>query len=257
MWWGMWLGCARFVPMAEVTDVGLSKITLSGVGVVAEVEVTNPWWSPFTVDALSWSFTIGEATLTAGELAKAVYVRPNGITTVEVPLELAYADLASATAALTAPQVPYALNLDVHASTDGGPMHWPLSFEGTLPRIEAPTLDLVDWSTQMNGTDLEVDLVVKLGLPSGFALHDGAWRLTVDEHRIGQGRFETQPDGPLHFPLVVDATGSTKAWWAWLQGEAKVLALDLEGAVSTPIGIVPLDLHQGMSIGGSKEVAKP
>ncbi|MEM6927880.1 MAG: LEA type 2 family protein [Myxococcota bacterium] len=250
MWWGWWLGCGVFAPTVDVTGVGLSQVTLADVEVTATVDVTNPWWTPFTVDALSWSLTVGGATLTAGELDKAVFVRPNGITTVDVPLRVAYADLADATAALTATEIPYALALDLHATTPGGPWHWPIAIEGAIPKIAAPTLDLVDWSTEVKDGNLEVDVVVKLGLPDGFALHDGSWQLAVDTHRLGGGRFASMPDGPLHLPLVVDSGGTTRAWWAWVQGQAGVIALDVDGAVTTPAGIVPLSLHQSMPVGG-------
>lgn len=249
MWWGMWLGCGVFVPSVDVTSVELSGITMSAAEVTASVDVKNPWWTPFTVDALAWSLTVGGAVVTAGELQHAVFVRPNGITTVEVPITLAYSDLAGATAALSAPEVPYGLTLDVHATTPGGPWHWPLAIEGAIPKLSAPTLDLVDWSTQVKGGNLEVDVIVKLGLPAGFALHDGVWRLSVDEHRLGEGRFEAQPDGPLHLGLVVDTAGTSRAGWSWLEGSAETIALDLEGAVVTPAGIVPLSLHQSMAVG--------
>lgn len=250
MVWGMWLGCAAVMPTAEVTDVTLSRITLSDVGVRARVDVSNPWWEPFTVESLAWSFTIGGAIVTAGDLERPVYVRPSGITTLEVPFAVAYSDLATATRAMTEPNVPFALSIDVHAATAGGPWHLPLAFEGALPKLTPPTLDLVDWSADVQGTDLAVDVVVKLGLPAGFALHDGAWELSVDAYRLGHGRFVTRPEGPLHLPFVVSTADTAAAGWSWMQGEAKQITLDLQGAASTPIGIVPLDLHQGFTIGG-------
>jgi len=215
--------------------------------------VTNPWWTPFTLDALSWSMTVGDATLTAGELNEAVFVRPNGITAVDVPLTLAYSDLAAVTSAMSAPEIPFELTLDVHATTPGGPWHWPLAIQGAIPKLSAPSLDLVDWTTSIDGGNLMVDVVVKVGLPAGFALHGGSWRLSVDEHRLGGGHFSTEPDGPLHLGLVVDTGGTTQAGWQWVTGRAADLVLDLDGAVRTPAGIVPLSLHQTWMVGAAPD----
>ena len=257
MWWGMWLGCGAFVPTAEVTSVELSNVAMTQAEVTAWVDVTNPWWSPFTIDALTWSMTVGGAALTAGELKKAVFVRPNGITAVDVPLTFAYSDLASLPGALGGPEVPFALAVDVHATTPGGPWHWPLAIEGAIPKLSAPTLDLVDWSTQVQDGNLEVDVVVKLGLPQGFSLHDGSWKVTVDEHRIGEGSFAADPEGPLHLGLVVDATGTGRAGWSWLEGSANALVVDLSGSVRTPAGIVPLQLNQALAVGGEAARNEP
>ncbi len=248
----MWIGCGVFAPAVEVTGVGLSHVTLEDVEVTAKVDVTNPWWSSFTLDALTWSLSVGSATLTSGELDKPVFVRPNGITTVEVPITLAYADLAAATRSLGAPEVPYRLALDVHATTPGGPWHWPVAIEGAIPKISPPTLDLVDWSATTRDGNLEVDVIVKLGLPEGFALHDGTWRLAVDEHRLGEGRFASRSEGELHLPLVVDPGGTTRAGWAWVNGEAEVLSLDVDGAVITPAGVVPLSMHRALRVGSER-----
>jgi len=267
MWWGIWLGCGTFVPWVEPTGAELTRITVfgadvmgasggepvSGVEVTADLDVHNPWWSPFTVDELAWSMTIGGTTLTAGELQKGVFVRPNGITRVRVPLTITWADFRAATASLAGPEVPYTLDLYVHATTAGGPWEWPVHIEGALPRFSAPTIDLVDWSTEVQGSALAIDVVVKVGLPEGFALHDGRWRLSVDDHRLGEGRFASRPDGPLHLPLVVDAGGTGAAGWSWLTGEARSLRFDLEGAIVTPAGIVPLEVHQAFPVGGTAD----
>jgi len=264
MWWGMLLGCGVLVPSVEPIEVELSRFTVygidlageggdagaSGVEIMAVLDVHNPWWAPFTIDELGWSFRVGDSALTSGELERGVFVRPNGITRVEVPIEITFADFAAATAELSAAEVPYALQLDVRAAAAGGPWHWPVLVEGAVPRMSVPTFDLVDWSADIEGSTLEVDVVVDVGMPEGFALHDGAWRLSVDEHRLGSGRFESRPEGPLHLPVVVDAGGTSAAGWSWMRGEARAMRFDLEGAVVTPAGVVPLEARRLFDIGG-------
>lgn len=249
----LWLASCGLigVPTASVEGVALTGMTLTEASMDVTVGVDNPMLVDLHSEGLRWSFDVGSQTVAKGTSSAPAMLAAGARSPITVPLTIGYADLWNAVGeGFSGSELPYKLSLELDAITPMGEMTLPLVYEGALPPLRAPSIDIVDlaWEVEADGR-LRVDLSLKLGLPESFSLTRLDWTVDVDGRVLGSAAVDVRADGALRFPVRLDPRGAAEASWDWLTGSARELRLVLDGTVGTPLGTIPLATRTSLVLG--------
>ncbi len=233
------LGCASRLPSARVEGVSLTDLGLSQASAEVAVAVDNPLLVDVPLEGWRWELSVADHAVGRGAGAAPLVLAANGVTTVPIPVEVVYAELAAA-AGQAGSEVPYEVRVELDVATPRGAVTLPLAHQGTLPRLEAPTLDVVAVRPGLDGARLTLEVELAVGLPPGLAIEALAFSASVGGAVIGEGAVLPGEDGRLVLPLAVDASQAAAASWAAAWGQAGAVSLTLDGRVATPLGSVPV-----------------
>ncbi len=237
-------------PIPSVQGLSLSHLGLEQAGLQIALEVDNPLWVDVPLQSLRWELVVDRDRVAHGERTAPLILSASGATVVPIPVEIRYADLWEAAKHTLQPEVPYRLSLEADVVTPRGAITLPLGHEGTLPRLALPSIDVLDVDLRRDGSQVGIDLGLKLGLPAGWVIPTLDWMVEVDARLLGQGALQVAEDGTLQVPVRFDPRQAALASWDWAWGEATVLSLRLGGDVQTPLGTAPVSLEQAIPIGG-------
>lgn len=231
------LACAPRLPTATLDGVSLTDVGWTEASAEVRVAVDNPLWAELPVTALRWSFDVEGRTVASGALDELDPIGADAVTVVPIPVVVRYADAVAATGAEG--DVPWRFAAEVDLDTRFGALTLPIERAGTMPRPEAPSLDLVDVGFGLDGTAVLVDVGLDLGLPAGTSLDTFRWNAAVDRYTIGAGSARIR-EGHVRLPMRVDLASAASAALDTLLGRTSALTVGLDGELATPLGVVPI-----------------
>ena len=252
----LWLASCGLVgvPSASVQNVALTQLGMSEAGVQVTVGVDNPMWVDLHVEGLRWSLNVASHTIGRGEAKQPAVLTAGEVSPIDVPVRVQYAALWGALGdSFSGSEVPYRLSLELDTVTPTGLMTVPLIYEGALPPLRAPSIDIIhlDWEVEPDGR-LRIDLGIDLGLPEQFGITRLDWTVDVDGRVLGSGALDAPGDGVIRFPVRLDPVGAAEASWDWLWGSSHELRLVLDGAIGTPLGTVPLSTRASLALSNER-----
>lgn len=250
------VACSLRLPSAAVDQISLTSLGLTAASLEVSVAVDNPLWVDVPLEGWRWELTVAGRSVGKGAHHEPLPLAADAVTLVPIPVDFLYADLWAA-AGSAGGEVPYTMAVQLDLATPRGPLTLPMSHEGTLPRLQAPTLDVVALRPSLDGARLRLDVDLSVGLPPGLGLESLTWTAAVDEAVIGEGAARVGAQGHLTLPIALDAKQAALASWSALWGEARALHLKLDGRIATPLGSVPVSLDKQVALDQQPGLAEP
>lgn len=238
--------CAPRWPSASVEGFSIEAIDFESVRGNVRVAIDNPMFATLPVSALRWSLFIDDKPFASGERTDSLSLVADAVTVVSVPVLLRYDDLRSV-AGTDSEVIPYRFHADIDVQTPLGLYTLPVERSGTMPRLQAPSIDLVDVGFGIDGLALRIDLTLKVGLPAGVTLSQTQWTVKVASRTLASGQ-ATAEDGTVSMPMWFQPTDAAKATWDWYEELATSLDLSMSGALQTPLGPVPFAFERELSL---------
>jgi hypothetical protein len=248
MWSVLLLACVRRAPSASVVGARLEGVDWDTISGTVSVAVDNPTWAAMPVSGFTWSLGVDGRVVAEGARSGLDPLVADGTTVVEVPVVVAWRDLATRGPAFAAPWTFAAV---VDLDTPLGLVSVPVERTVRLPAVDAPRL--FGAGLRLDGSAVVLD--VWLGAPrfAGFGLASLGWRVDLAGRSIGTGALlpgVSEEGGALHLLTRFDGAALAAAGWATLSGRGLSLGLELAGAAITPFGEVPFSANPTIRVGG-------
>ncbi len=242
------VGCASTGrPEVRTVNAHVSGIDFSGVNVVFNVDVYNPYTVRIKSPMVRYGIDVAETEFMQSEQTTQVDLLAGGVGTIPLPVRMEYAKLWEAHAKLKdAGEIPYRLHGEIIVTNLDFPWEVPLEYKGKLPMLRppffsSPRVKIADVSLTGARVALEVKVhnpnVCSLGLANvGYSLALGG--VPVGNVRASVGELAARSTGTLSLTGEVTAAG---ALMQLIRGESLGLpSMGWSGIVQTPYGSVPL-----------------
>lgn len=153
-------------PSAKVTGVGFGSLSMDRANLVFDVAIANPYGVPLPLANLDYALSSGGASFVSGEAAVQGSVPANGSKTVQVPVDIVFADVLRAVSGVRPGKVvPYTADLKVGVDAPGiGPLSLPMRKSGEVPVPAVPRVairniafDALNLSEASGTIELEVE----------------------------------------------------------------------------------------------------
>lgn len=148
--WQRRLAASLSRPSTEVRRVHLSKLSLRGVTLTFEFQVSNPYRVALPIGAVAYDLASGSDTFLSGEALLNRAIPAGGSESFSVPTTVNFAELMRVINRVKPGTVlPYEAGLRLSADAPGlGPIHLPMTTTGELPVPSVPAVELsrVQWT---------------------------------------------------------------------------------------------------------------
>ncbi|MEZ4239579.1 MAG: hypothetical protein R3F59_26170 [Myxococcota bacterium] len=134
---------------------------------------------------------------------------------------------------------PYRITGEVDLDTAFGTWTLPLGHEGTVPLLDPPTLDLVDVDVSLEGTGVRLAVALKLGLPGWCSSRRCRGRSPPPTPCSRAAPPPSTPRAHIGRRLARPHGHRRGRGLGRLRGRGEV-RIDLAGALTTPLGTVPV-----------------
>ena len=210
------IGCAELAkhadtikPTAKVTGTRLANITFEQVDLVFDLAVENK--NPITLDlaGLDYDLKIENQSLVSGVTAKAVKLKANSTSPVQLPVTLKFDDLKKLPGELWNKdklaydlQTTFNINLPVI-----GNYAIPVSKQGELPVPKTPDIKIKDVKVKkLSFTNAELVAQVEVSNPNDFDLgvSNLNYQLNVNQQNWGQGKINKSTNIPKRGKGIVE-----------------------------------------------------
>ncbi|MEZ4242080.1 MAG: LEA type 2 family protein [Myxococcota bacterium] len=241
-------GCHPRLPSATLDGVDLVAADLDHAEAELRIAVDNPLPVDLDLAAVRWEVAVRDHALAAGTVDVPQPLPADSVTVLRVPATVRFADLSAAydDGVLGA---PYRITGEVDLDTAFGTWTLPLGHEGTVPLLDPPTLDLVDVDVSLEGTGVRLAVALKLGLPEMVQLSALSWTVATPDAVLARGAAAVDTAGTLRMSAWLDPMGTAAAAaWAVYEGRGEV-RIDLAGALTTPLGTVPVAVSRRYAYG--------
>ena len=235
--WALALACSS--PSARLDTVEITGLGWDAADARLRLIVDDPWPVDLPVTAVRWAMTVDGRPLASGSTEEELVLAARASTPVVVPFRVRYDALPTAVAG----GVPYHADVELDLATPLGRRTLPLATDGVLPELTAPSASLVSWSFTRDGFAGRLALDLAVGLPSWVAGGSLAWRVTADQQLLGSGS-AALTERRLALVVYLDAGAMASAGWDAAWGTLERVTVDLDGALDTAWGSVPLGLHR-------------
>jgi len=236
-------------PSAEVAGVSLGNLALDQATLLVDVAVANP--NGFALDAAGFDLDLtiaGQQLASVAQHDTAVSVPANGKESVQLPVTLKFAEIASAVGGLgDKDSVDYALDGTVTMNIPVlGDISLPLSFADILPIPKLPKISFSDSSlgdVSWSGAKLLVKLDVTNPNAFGIDLNSLAYNLEAQGKSLGSGAvnnvtLEKGQTQALEIPLDVSLTNLGISLFRMLSGgDAVDVGLSGKADLAPDLGI--------------------
>lgn len=236
----LWLAaCAPRMPSASIDDVVLVGVGWTEAEAEIHVAVDNPLWVEIPTRAFRWTIEVDGHAVASGAVAEAPPLGADTVTVLRVPVVMQYSEV-SAAMATSGEEVPVRFAAELDLETRAGRFTIPVEQVGTMPKLTAPSMDLIDVAFGRDGMVMQVDLALALSLPAETSVDTFDWNVALDDGIVGSGSAVVNPGRSLVLPMRFDLSRAASASIAALLGQASTLHLDLGGELGTPLGVVPI-----------------
>jgi len=180
-------------PSARVTGAHLSDLSLDSVGMVFDVEVSNPYSVALPLTDLAYKlsssdkeFLSGKASLAAGGVSS---IPAKGSKTLQLPATVTFQSLLAAVSSVKPGQVvPYKADMTLSADAPAvGPISLPISHTGQVPVPAVPDVQVTDvkWD-KLSLTEAKATMKLDVTNTNQFAvdLSKLAYQLKLDDRDI-------------------------------------------------------------------------
>lgn len=265
-------GCAELAkhaetikPTAKLAGAHITNINFDQVDLVFDLEVENK--NPITLDlaGLDYDFKIENQSLVSGVTAKAIKLKANGTSPVQLPVTLKFEDLKKLPGEIwdkdrLAYDLKTTFNINIPVI---GNYAIPVSKQGELPVPKAPGIKIKDVKIKkLNFTSADVVALVEVNNPNDFsmALKSFNYKLNINQKNWGQGEITQSSDIPkkgksvIEIPLKLDLLSMGSAAAALLKNKSP-LEYQLTGNATIDTGLellkgydLPLDIKGTTSL---------
>ena len=265
-------GCAELAkhaetikPTARLTGVHLTNINFDKVDLVFDLEVENKNPVSLNLSGLDYDFQIENQSLVSGVTAKAIRLKANATSRVQLPLTLKFDDLKKLPGELqNKDKLTYALlttfNIKIPII---GNYAIPVTKHGELPVPKAPKIKIKDMKIKNLGfTSAELLAQVEVNNPNDFsmALKSFNYKLNINQKNWGQGKIANSHTIPkkgktvIEIPLKLNLLSIGSAATSLLQKKSP-LQYQLTGNATLDTGIgllngynLPIDIKGTTSL---------
>ena len=229
-------------PKARVESVDLTEVSFDAVTLTVKVEIDNPNPLGLSLKAYDYSLRAWDSTLADGRQEHRVSIRPDGISTLPIPITLKFADLVNVgTEARSADSVPLdiALGLEIDMSYLGA-LRLDLNAAAEVPVPKPPIVvpgNLRVDRLGLGGAGLTFELEVRN--PNSFAMDIRSLegRLIVGDRAWGALQLKTpltlsgNSRKAVDFGLEVDFGQVGRSAWSLLSGSGST-RVRLDGSMN-------------------------
>lgn len=254
-WIGLSGGCSSLQnvlssvdkPTARIVGARLADLTMDGVTIDFDVEVSNPYGVALPLTDMAYQLSSSDATFVSGSVQPDRAIPAQGRGRVTVPASVRFADLTRVLSGVRfGSVVPY--RADVTLSADApvaGLIALPLRHEGTLPVPAVP--DVAVQSVQWNELTLQraaavVSIAVSNTNEFDATLADFGYSLGLGGTSVAQGRSTSRtkiPSGQkrtIEVPISFAPVDAGMAVFRMLSGKEAGYSIDGDLSLSTPFG---------------------
>jgi len=247
-------GCAELAkhadtikPTARLAGARLANISFDKVDLVFDLEVENK--NPITLDlaGLDYDFKVENQSLVSGVTAKAIKLKANGTSPVELPVTLKFDDLKKLPGELwNKDKLAYDLQTTFNIMLPIiGNYAVPVSKQGELPVPKVPDIKIKDVKIKnLSFTSADLVAQVEVNNPNDFsmAVKNFNYQLNVNQTKWGQGEITQSSNIPengkgiIDIPVKLDLLSIGSAAAALLQNKAP-LEYQLTGNATLDTGL--------------------
>ena len=253
-------GCAELAkhaetikPTAKLAGARIANINFDKVDLVFDIEVDNK--NPVALDlaGLDYDFKIENQSLVSGVTAKAIKLKANGTSPVQLPVTLKFDDLKQLPGEIwDKDRLAYDLSTTFNVILPIiGNYAIPVSKQGELPVPKVPDIKIKDVKIKkLNFTTADIVAQVEVSNPNDFsmALKSFNYNLNVNQKNWGQGEITKSSEIPskgkgiIDIPLKLDLFSMGSAAVALLQNKSAV-DYQLTGNATFDTGLEMLKGH--------------
>lgn len=247
-------GCAELAkhadtikPTARLAGARLANINFDKVDLVFDLEVENK--NPIALDlaGLDYDFKVENQSLVSGVTAKAIKLKANGTSPVELPVTLKFDDLKKLPGELwNKDKLAYDLQTTFNIMLPIiGNYAVPVSKQGELPVPKVPNIKIKDVKIKnLSFTSADLVAQVEVNNPNDFsmAVKNFNYQLNVNQAKWGQGEITQSSSipengkGTIDIPVKLDLLSIGSAAAALLQKKAP-LEYHLTGNATLDTGL--------------------
>ena len=247
-------GCAQLnkytdtvKPTAQLTGAHITNINFDKVDLVFDLEVENK--NPITLDlaGLDYDFKIEGQSLVSGVTAKAIKLKANATSPVQLPVTLKYDDLKKLSGDLwNKDQLSYDLQTTFNINLPViGNYAIPVSKQGELPVPKVPAIKIKGMKIKNRSfTSVELVAQVEVNNPNDFniALKSFNYQLNINQQKWGHGEITKSSNIPrkgkgiIEIPLKLDLFSIGNAASALLKSKSP-LEYQLTGNATLDTGL--------------------
>jgi len=259
-------GCAELAkhaetikPTAKLAGAHITNINFDQLDLVFDLEVDNK--NPVALDlaGLDYDFKVENQSLVSGVTAKAIKLKANAISPVQLPVTLKFDDLKKLPGEIwQKDRLAYELSTTFNVVLPIiGNYAIPVEKQGELPVPKVPDIKIKDVKIKkLNFTSADVVAQVEVNNPNAFslALKSFNYNLNVNQKNWGQGKITQSSEipgkgkGVIDIPLKLDLFSIGSAAVALLQSKSPV-EYQLTGNATIDTGLellkgydLPLDI---------------
>ena len=265
-------GCAELAkhtetikPTARLAGAHIAGIDFDKVDLVFDLEVDNK--NPITLDlaGLDYDFKIENQSLVSGVTAKAIKLKANDTSPVQLPVTLKYDDLKKLPGEIwNKDKLAYDLQTTFNITLPViGNYAIPIAKQGELPVPKVPNIKIKDVKVKNLGfTSADVVAQVEVDNPNNFdmILKSFNYQLNINQQNWGQGKITNSSKipgkgkGVIEIPVKLDLLSIGSAAASLLQNKSP-LEYQLKGNATLDTGLellngydLPLDIKGTTSL---------
>ncbi len=246
-------------PTAKLTGATITNITFDKVDLVFDLAVENKNPISLSLAGLEYDFKIENQSLVSGVTAKAIKLKANTVSPVQLPVTLKFADLKKLPGELwNKDKLSYDLQTTFNITLPIiGNYAVPVSKQGELPVPKMPGIKIKNVEVKKLGfTSAELVAKVEIDNPNDFdlVLKNLDYQLKINQKKWGQGEITKSSSIPrkakgiIEIPITLDLFSMGGAAVALLQKKAPI-EYQLTGSATLNTGLtllkeykLPLDI---------------
>lgn len=242
-------------PSASVTAVRLDSLSLSGVTLVFDVDVKNPYAAPLPLVNVSYGLSSKGSKFLDGSADVQGSVPAKGSKTIQLPATITFASLMQSVQGVKLGSVvPYTAEMGLSVDAPAvGRLTLPIKKEGELPIPTAPSVELA--SVQWKNLSLQnAEAVLKLNVVNNnefpVDLSKMAYNLSlgntpvIDTSLAKSAKFAKGGSGTLEIPLSLKPANLGIAAFNMLTGKGAGYNIGGTMDVATPFGPMSLPFER-------------
>ena len=265
-------GCAELAkhtetikPTAKLAGAHIANISFDKVDLVFDLEVENK--NPIALDlaGLDYDFKVENQSLVSGVTAKAIKLKANGTSPVQLPVTLKFDDLKKLPGEIwDKDRLAYDLQTTFNIMLPIiGNYAIPVAKQGELPVPKVPDIKIKDVNIKkLNFTSADIVAQVEVNNPNDFSmvLKSFNYNLNINQKNWGQGEITQSSEipkrgkGVIEIPLKLDLFSIGSAAVALLQNKSPV-EYQLTGNATVDTGLellkgydLPIDIKGTTSL---------
>jgi len=252
-------------PTAKLAGAHIANINFDKVDLVFDLEVENK--NPIALDlaGLDYDFKVENQSLVSGVTAKAIKLKANGTSPVQLPVTLKFDDLKKLPGEIwDKDRLAYDLQTTFNIILPViGNYAIPVAKQGELPVPKVPDIKIKDVKIKkLNFTSADIVAQVEVNNPNDFsmALKSFNYNLNINQKNWGQGEITQSSEipkkgkGVIEIPLKLDLFSIGSAAVALLQNKSPV-EYQLTGNATVDTGLellkgydLPIDIKGTTSL---------